>query len=141
VKECRVNALVLHILNSEHFFAYFILFCIFCIFYLLNYMFTYFQRESMMDAMLTTGMLRTIAPDPVFLFGLTAGTNKPQHQIPNRTAETLPAFEPTFGIARGFGVFSSTIWLVVEVTTWVTMHSFGKRYCMGMLASLVDTQV
>jgi hypothetical protein len=53
-----------------------------------------------MGAMLTTGMLRTIAPDPVFLFGLTAGTNKPRHQIRNRTAETLPAFESTFGIAQ-----------------------------------------
>jgi hypothetical protein len=103
-------------------------------------MFTYFQHESMMDAMLTTGMLRTIAPDPVFLFGLTAGTNKPQDQIPIRTAETLPAFESTFGIAQGFGVFSSTIWPVVEVTIWVTMHSYGKLYCMATLASLVNTQ-
>jgi hypothetical protein len=30
-----------------------------------------FQHESMIDAMLTTGMLRNIAPDPIFLFGLT----------------------------------------------------------------------
>ncbi len=59
----------------------------------------------MMDAILTTGMLRTIAPDPVFHFGLTAVTNTPQHQIPNRPAEDLPAFESTFGIAQGFGVF------------------------------------
>ena len=55
----------------------------------------------MMDAMLTTGMLRTIAPDAVFLFGLTAGTNKPRHQIPNRAAGTLPAFESTFGSRKG----------------------------------------
>jgi hypothetical protein len=103
-------------------------------------MVTYFQHESMMHWMLTTGMLRTIAPDPVFLFGLTAGTNKHQHQIPNRTADTLPAFESTFGIAQGFGVFSSTIWPVVEVTTWVTMHSYEKQYCMGTLACLVNTQ-
>jgi hypothetical protein len=59
----------------------------------------------MMDAMFTTGMLRPIAPDPVFLFGLTAGTNKPRHQIRNRIAETLLAFESTFGIEQGFGVF------------------------------------
>jgi hypothetical protein len=101
---------------------------------------TYFQHESMMDAMFTTGMLRTFAPDPVFLFGLTAGTNKHQHQIPNRTAETLPEFESIFGIAQGFCIFSSRIWPVVEVTTWVTMHSYEKQYCMGTLACLVNTQ-
>jgi hypothetical protein len=103
-------------------------------------MFTYFQPKSMMDAMLTTGVLRIIAPDPVFLFGLTAGTNKHQHQIPNLSEETLPAFESTFGIAQGFCVFSSTTWQVVEVTTWVTMHSYGKLYCMRTLASLINTQ-
>jgi hypothetical protein len=44
-----------------------------------------------MDAMLTTGLLMTITTDPVFrvLFGLTAGTNKLRHQIPNQTAETF----------------------------------------------------
>jgi hypothetical protein len=54
-----------------------------------------------MDAMLTTGMLMTIAPGTEFLFGLTAGTNKLRHQILNRTAETLSAFagESTFEIA------------------------------------------
>ncbi len=77
----------------------------------------------MMDTMLTTGMLRTIALDPVYLFGLTAGT-KPRHQIPNRTAETLPAFESTFGIVQGFGVVCFTIWPLVAATTWVTMHSY-----------------
>jgi hypothetical protein len=54
----------------------------------------------MMDAMLATGMLMTIAPNPVFLFGLIAGTNKLRHQIPDWTAETLPEFESTFGIAQ-----------------------------------------
>ena len=88
MKECRVNALVDHIFFIFLILNIFILFCIFCILYILNYMFTYFQHESMMDVMFTTGMLRTIAPDPVFLFGLTAGTNKPRHQIRNRTAET-----------------------------------------------------
>jgi hypothetical protein len=28
----------------------------------------------------------------------------------------------------------------VEVTIWVTMHSYGKLYCMATLASLVNTQ-
>jgi hypothetical protein len=87
MKECRVNAPVNHIFFIFlilNIFCIFILFCIFCILYILNYMSTYFQHESMMDVMFTTGMLRTIAPDPVFLFGLTAGTNKHQHQIPNK---------------------------------------------------------
>jgi hypothetical protein len=35
----------------------------------------------MMNAMLTIGMLRTIAPDPVFLFGMTAGTKFGEYTI------------------------------------------------------------
>jgi hypothetical protein len=35
--------------------------------------------------------------------------------MPNRPAETLPAFESTFGIAQGFGVFCSTVWPVVAI--------------------------
>jgi hypothetical protein len=106
----------------------------------INFFYTYFQHELMMDAMLTIGMLRTIAPDPVFLFGLTAGTKTPRNQRPHRPAETLPAFESTFGIAQRFGVFCSTVWPVVAATTWVTMHSYGKRYCTATLASLVNIQ-
>ncbi len=133
------------ITNSSYlwFWAYFLIFtflCIFCIFNILTDIFTYFQHESMMDAMLTTGITRTIAPDPVFLFGLTAGTNTPRNQIPNRPGETLPAFESTFGIAQGFGIFWSTVWPVVAATTRVTMHSYGKRYRTATLASLVNMQ-
>jgi hypothetical protein len=59
----------------------------------------------MMDAMLTIGIMRTIAPETVLLFELTAGTNKPRIQSPNRPAETLPEYESTFGIVQGFGDF------------------------------------
>jgi hypothetical protein len=68
------------------------------------YIFSYYQ-PGLMDAMVLTGMLSTIAQEPVFLCGLTgvtASTNKPRHQIPNRIAETLQTIVSTFGIAQGF---------------------------------------
>jgi hypothetical protein len=112
VKECKVNALVNHI------FFIFLILNLFCVIFIILHIwhivhiklhFNIFMARiddgCDVESLLTTGMLRTIAPDQVFLFGLTAGTNKPRHHIPNRAVETLPAFEPTFGIAQGFGVF------------------------------------
>ena len=59
----------------------------------------------MMDAMLTIGIMGTIAPETVFLFELTAGTKTLRNQSPNRPAETSLEYESTFGIAQGFGDF------------------------------------
>ena len=140
MKECRVNALVNHTIFI------FLILNIFCIFYIIVHILHIIHIKlhvCIFPARINDGcdVHNWHVEDYRTGSSISLRADRWYQQAPaSDPAETLPEFESIFGIAQGFCNFASTIWPVVEVTTWVTMHSYEKQYCMGTLACLVNTQ-